>query len=162
MSQQPIEGLLTYWWPHFHLCENWRMVIQTVVAMTYSPTLVYIDHVEKESTKIQITQKIGVKRRNSYQKNEEVWRMKGTNKLKYHRETYLIRFDSHGDLCQSEENKCMWTHSKNSATGHTHTKLQIILLMIKLTLFFILQCIFYNVCKITAHWWQFRMTKKLY
>ena len=38
--------------------------------------------------------------------------MKGTNKKKEHMETQLTRFDTHGGLSQSEENKCMCTHSK--------------------------------------------------
>ena len=35
--------------------------------------------------------------------------MKGTNKPKEHTETLLVRFDSHNNLCLSEENKCEHT-----------------------------------------------------
>ena len=35
--------------------------------------------------------------------------MKGTNKCM---EAYLIHFDNYRCLCQSEENKCLWTHWK--------------------------------------------------
>ena len=37
------------------------------------------------------------------------------NKVKEHKETPLIRFDTHRDLCQSEENECIWTHYKDGA-----------------------------------------------
>ena len=35
--------------------------------------------------------------------------MKGTHK---HMEAYLIYFDDHRCVSQSEESKCMWTHGK--------------------------------------------------
>ena len=41
--------------------------------------------------------------------------MKGTNKLQEHMETEMLHFDSHSGLCQSEENKCMWSHNKDGA-----------------------------------------------
>ena len=39
--------------------------------------------------------------------------MKGTNKSKEYTGTYLICFNTHRGLSQSEGNKCMWTHSKD-------------------------------------------------
>ena len=42
-------------------------------------------------------------------------RRKGTHK---HTETYLIYFDDHRYLFQSEDSKFMWTHSKDSVTSH--------------------------------------------
>ena len=46
----------------------------------------------------------------------EKWRdlqRKGGHK---HPEIYLIYFDDHGCLSQSEESKCKWTHDKDGAT----------------------------------------------
>jgi hypothetical protein len=42
--------------------------------------------------------------------------MKGTNKPKKHMETYLIGIDTHGNLSQSEENKCVQIHSEDGST----------------------------------------------
>ena len=44
--------------------------------------------------------------------------MKGTNKLKDHIKSELICLNSHRGLCQSDENKCVLTHSKDGATLH--------------------------------------------
>ena len=43
--------------------------------------------------------------------------MKVTNKLKEHTENYLIFFDYHRSLWQSEENKCMWTKHNDGTMG---------------------------------------------
>ena len=43
--------------------------------------------------------------------------MKETNKCT---EAWLIRLDTHSDLSQSEENKCMWKHNKDSAIVFPH------------------------------------------
>ena len=58
---------------------------------------------------IKFNTKIGKERGNSYQK--QIW-MKGTHK----QTAYLIHFNNHRCLSRSEESKCMWTRSKDSAS----------------------------------------------
>ena len=57
----------------------------------------------KENIKVRIRQKTEKERENSYRKMKRS-RKKGTHK---HKETYLIYFDNHRCLSQSEESKCM-------------------------------------------------------
>ena len=82
------------------------------IAVTNFLTVIKLCRKEKywstENTKIEIKDK------KLLPKKLRGHRIKGTNK---HSETSLIRYDTHrGSLPQSEENKCMWTHSKDDIT----------------------------------------------
>ena len=67
----------------------------------------YSELVERESTEVWITQKRKRKGKLLSKKLKD-FQMKVTHK---HTEASLIRFDNHRCLSQSEECKCMWTHS---------------------------------------------------
>ena len=61
-------------------------------------------------TEVRITQKMEKKGKTLIEKWRDL-RRKGTHK---YMETYLIYFNDHQCLSQSEEGKCMWTHSEDA------------------------------------------------
>ena len=59
--------------------------------------------------------------------------MEDINKVQEHKETKLIRFDTHSGFHQSEENKCMRRHSKDDVIFNVCSQTLILFLLTKTT-----------------------------
>ena len=47
----------------------------------------------------------------------DIWKSHLTDKKRFLDGHLIIYFNTHRGISQSEENKCMWIHSKDGATG---------------------------------------------
>ena len=95
------------------LCESaWLSFSEKIITHTYTHIHTHIHTHTNTHTHVNTHEYI--KGKLLMNKRRGLW-MKGTNKPKEHTETKPLRFNFHGSISQSEENKSMWTHSKVSA-----------------------------------------------